>query len=181
MKTAADTLPNELLTLWPKLGPSYRIVRRRDRRGGMIFIGDDEQGLFAARAVAVALRGKTVEIPVDGLTKSDFQKLVGKYLDKSTSDSVARHAGMEQLCVVIPRIDKQPKWLRESVASYCEIGSRPLMLLLTCPDLDWRDDSLRGHLYECRKKGATRRSPGQQELVKLTRPKSGVQKSLFKK
>jgi hypothetical protein len=180
MNEPDEALPQKLLTLWPKLGTAYRMLRRWDHRSGILFIGDDEQGLVTARGVAAALRGKTIEIPVAGLPKAEYERLIGKYLDRSMSDVVARNAGMEQLCVIIPRIDMQPKWLRDSIKPYCEFGSRPLVLLMTCADLEWLPrGSLSGFVYECRKKGATRRSPGQKELKKLSSPRSGVQRSLL--
>jgi len=179
METGAATLPSELLTLWPKLGKTYRMLRRWDRRGGIAFICDGDQGLAAAREVAAALRGKNIEMPVGGMPKAEYEKVIGRFLDRGVSDAVARSAGMEQLCVIIPRIDTQPKWLRDSIKGYCEFGARPFVLLMTCPDMDWLEyQSLGGFVDECRKKGAPRRTPGERELAQLRRPR-GVQRPLF--
>lgn len=144
-----------------------------------MFICDGDQGLAAAREVAAALRGKTVELPGTGMTKAEFAKAVGKYLDESVTDQKAKAAGMDQLCVIFPRIDLQPKWLRDSIRKYCEFGTRPLVLLMTCADLDWTDRGTLSFLYQCRKKGAPQRTPAQREFKKLSRPKGLVQRSLL--
>lgn len=180
MTTADETLPKELITLWPKLGSSYRLLRRWDRKGGIIFVGEGDQGLSAARIVAGALSGKTIEVPVDGIPKTEYEKVLGKYLDQSVTDVKAAAAGMDRLCVIIPRIDRQASWLRQVIKGYCENGRRPFVLLLTCPDLEWMPTELNGHLTECRKKGAPRRTTGQRQLEKLKRPKDGAQRSLLK-
>jgi hypothetical protein len=180
MNVALETLPSELLTLWPKLGRSYRLLRGWDRRGGILFITDDDQGLTAARQVATALRGRIFELPLSGLPKKEFERVLRRHLEETVTAGTARAAEIERLCIIIPRIDMQAKWLRDSIKRYCEVGERPLALLLTCRDLDWMESSLRGHLFECRKKGAPRRTPGQRALVKQSKKRAETQRSFLR-
>jgi len=154
------TLPIELQTLWPKLQPAFRLVRQWDRRDGIIFVSDDDQSLLAARQVAAALCGTTIELTDNPIRKEDYDAQVGKYLDKKLVESeTLLDEPKDRLCFIIPRIDTQPDWLYHKIKSACERAPRPFVLLLTCADLQWMPDFLRGHLHECRKKGAARKSP----------------------
>jgi hypothetical protein len=158
MSDTVGALPPELLTLWPKLQSAFRVVSRWGGRTGIIFISADDQGLEAARQVASAVGGKRIELAETGLKKEEYEKQVGRFLDRSVLDGEARWMGADRICLIIPRIDRQPKWLRASLKGYCERSKRPFVLLLTCPDLEWMPEELGGHLYECRKKGAAKKS-----------------------
>lgn len=155
MAEPASTLPAELLTLWPKLQPAYRLVREWDRRDGIVFISDDDQSLLAARQVAEALGGTTIELTEPKIRKDDYDAKVGKYLDKNLIESPTLFdEPVERLCVLISRIDTQPDWLYHKIKHACEHAPRPFVLLVTCPDLAWMPGFLRGHLFECPKKGS---------------------------
>lgn len=172
----------ELATLWPKLPTAFRMLRHLDRRSGIFFISDDEQGLLAARKVAGLLGGKLLELPEEPVKKAEFHQTVGRFLDGEVLDSVANEAGMNRLCLVIPRIDKQPKWLHGRILHWCEQSRYPFTFLMTCPALDWMSKSMNGYFYDCRKKGATVRSrkidPG--KAFEPPRKKSGPsQENLF--
>jgi len=157
-EAAVPTLPANLLTLWPKLGPAFGVVRRWNGPRGIIFITEDDQGIDAARQVASVVGGKTVELAETGLKKDEFEKDVGRFLDRSVLDGEARWMGMDRVCLIIPRIDRQPKWLPAKLKSYWDSYRRPFILLLTCPDIEAMPEDLKGHLYECRKKGAAKAS-----------------------
>jgi hypothetical protein len=156
MSTEPKELSPKFLTLWPKLKTSYRVLQRWVGRSGIIFISDDDQALITASAVGKALLGTTIELPSTGLKKSEFHSKVGKFLDGSMGVGEIQFAGMDKLCVIIPRIDEQPIWLRKGLKGICERRGHPVALLVTCPDLDWMPSSLKGHLGECRKKGASK-------------------------
>ena len=160
MADPREGLPAELLTLWPKLEPAFRLLRQWDRRDGIVFISADDQGLLAARQVAAALGGKTIELTDARIRKEDYDAQIGKYLDKKLVECATLFdEPVDRLCVIIPRIDTQPDWLHHKIKHACENAPRPFVLLLTCPDLEWMPDFLRSHLTECRKKGAARKSP----------------------
>jgi hypothetical protein len=156
MPTAIEKIPDRLLSLWPKLKRSLRVIENREGRGGIIFISSDDQSLIVARAVAKSLGRKTFELPAKGLKKEVYDKQIGKLLDGSIGKGTASFRGIDRLTIVIPRIDKQPQWFRLLLKAYCDGGGSTVAFLATCPDLDWMESSLRGHLLVCRKKGASR-------------------------
>jgi|SRR5579864_1291396 len=163
MQEPDKTLPQELLTRWPKLQSAHILLRRWNRRGGIIFMAPADEALTAARQVAAARNGKTIELSPAKVLKDDFNKELGRFIDGSLTEKEVQFAGMDRLCIIIPRIDKQPKWLRESLKGYCDRLGPPVVFLLTCPDLDWMPSSLEAILHACRKTGRPRNPSEQPE------------------
>ncbi len=94
----------------------------------------------------------------DRILKSHFDEAVYDVLTREETQGDLFAEKVEHLCFVISRIDLQGEWLLSRVKFLCEHAKLPFLVLATAHDEHWMPSYLQGHLFVCRKRGASKGS-----------------------
>lgn len=141
------SLPADLLSLWPKLGPAFDVVQRVRGGTGILFVGAEAQGLEACRRVARLLAYHTVEYGDGRILISQFKGDVTDVVIRPGGRTPLFAAPIKGLCVIIPSLDKRGEWLSLRLKGLMEHARIPFVLLGTAANERALPTYLHGHYY----------------------------------
>jgi len=152
-------LDAKLLSLWPKLKQSYRLVSQKGRTDGILFLCKGRQAEEAMEAVAEALALPRIDFSIGRVGRKDFKEKT-ELLFQTSHQMDLFGINADAYCLTISRLDEYGEWLAMHVKAIFEGRKVPCVILATASDEKSLPTYLGGHFHVCRKKGAPVRAPG---------------------
>lgn len=149
-------LDAKLLSLWPKLKQSYRLVSQVGRTDGILFLCKGKQAEEAMDAVAQALGLPRIDFGIGKVGRKHFIETTAFLLQPSHQPDLFE-INSEAYCLIIPRIDEYGEWMAMHLKAILERAKVACVVLATATDNTNLPSYLDGHFHICRKKGAPAR------------------------
>lgn len=152
-----EDLPPRLMTLWPQLESSLRVVGKYANHTGLLFVSGDGQALEACHLVAKSLAWPTIEYTTPDFSEAEFRARAYEPVMQHERQ-VELFEPQDRLCILISNLDDRPRCVHSGIKGILERGRLPSIVLATACDESKLPSYLNGHLYVCHKKGAAKGS-----------------------